>query len=71
MIGLFFLFLKSGELFHFFNQGADIKLIVSLVNRKAPIDQLNALKKFEIVNSTLSWGQRYVKRTMLYKWVKL
>jgi hypothetical protein len=54
MIGLFFLFFNSGEIFHFFNQGADIKLISSLVNKKAPIDQLNALKKFGIAMSTLS-----------------
>jgi hypothetical protein len=38
----------------FLNQVADIKLISSLVNKKAPIDQLNALKKFGIAMSTLS-----------------
>jgi len=57
MIGLFFLFFDSGETYHFFNQGADIKLISSLVNKKAWFDHLNALKKFEIAKPGLSWGK--------------
>jgi hypothetical protein len=56
MIGLFNLFFNSGEIFHFFNQGADIKFISSLVNKKARFDHLNALKKFEIAKPGLSWG---------------
>jgi len=54
MIGLFFLFFNFGEIFHFFNQGADIKLISSLVNRKAGFDLVKALKKFKIARPTLS-----------------
>jgi len=61
MIGLFLLFFNSGEIFHFFNQGADIKLISSLVNKKAPIGHLNALKKFEIAKPRLSWGKAVPK----------
>jgi len=32
------IFQFSGEMFQFFNQGADIKLISSLVNKKAAFD---------------------------------
>jgi hypothetical protein len=57
MIGLFCLFFNSGEIARFFNQGADIKLISRLVNKKAPNDYLKALKKFEITKPTLFWGK--------------
>jgi hypothetical protein len=61
MIGLFCLFFNSGEIFHFFIQGADIKLIYSLVNKKAPNNELKALKKFEITKPTLFGGNAVSK----------
>ena len=50
------IFQFSGEMFQFYDQGADIKLISSLVNRKARIDLVKALKKFNIAKPTLSCG---------------
>jgi hypothetical protein len=57
MIGLFYLFFNSGEVLYFFIQGAGIKLISSLVNKKARVDHLKALKKFDIAKPELSWGK--------------
>jgi hypothetical protein len=64
MIGLCYLFFNSGEIFQFFNQGADIKFISSLVNKKAPNGQLKALKKFEITKPPLFGGKAASKPTI-------
>jgi len=56
-----FYFFNSGEIFQFFIQGADIKLISSLVNKKALFDHLKALKKFNITKPTLFGGKAMSK----------
>jgi hypothetical protein len=39
---------------HFFNQGADIKFISGLVNKKPRFHSVNRLKKLKIAKPTLS-----------------
>jgi len=48
----------------FFYQGADIKLILHLVNKKAAFKPLNRLKKFAIDNYPLSCGRVLKNRIM-------
>jgi hypothetical protein len=58
--------LYVGDSLHFFNQGGDIELIAVLVNKKASIDRVNRLKKFNIAKNTLSGGLQYANRAILY-----
>jgi len=52
--------------FPFFNQGADIKFILGLVNKKPRFRPVNRLKKLKIKKSTLFCGPIKKKHPMLW-----